>query len=79
MEITFNSLKNQKSKILTELKKQHAIYLTDAGKIKALIIPLPQSRKMEVSKHPLFGYSKNSKETVAQQIKKMRKGRYSDI
>jgi len=82
MKATFLDLRRKPGKILEAIERQEKVTLSKRGREVALIIPKSEEKRpFDVTKTAAFGLWKDRREMKdpSAYIRKMRKGRFSDL
>jgi antitoxin (DNA-binding transcriptional repressor) of toxin-antitoxin stability system len=79
MQVSIVDLRNRMKEVLEALNRNEKITLLYHQKKIASIIALKEERKIAVKEHPLFGMLSSDKSSVAEQMNKLRGGRYHDL
>ncbi len=78
MKASVVDLRYHMSEVLRALERQEDVCIVSRGKLKGVIKPANGKPRMKVRDHPFFNM-RESRETVEQQIEKLRGGRYRDL
>jgi hypothetical protein len=81
MKATIVDLRYKMKNILKALNRNEVVRILYHGKERALLLPTKQKGDKKVQDHPFFGMhkSKTKKESVAQEMERLRGKRYHDL
>lgn len=80
MQATIVDLRYKTNDILKALSRNEEVHILYHGKECGIIIPPRQpKKKISIKDLPFFGMSKEEPLTVKEEMRKIRRGRYSDI
>lgn len=80
MKSSLLTLRRSPSKILNAIEKRQEVTLTKRGKPLARIVPLHSGVEREVRSQPAFGmWADGSVQSVDEQVRDLREGRFSDL
>ncbi len=78
MKISVTDLRRHMRKVWQALERNENVCIVSRGKLKGVIKPVDDKRRIKVQDHPFFNMLK-SPETVEQQMNRLRGGRYRDL
>lgn len=78
MKASIVDLRYRMNDVLRALERNEDVSILSRGKLKGVIKPANGKPQMKVQDHPFFNMDKCS-ETVAQQMDRLRGGRYRDL
>lgn len=77
MEASILDLRYHMKKVLHALDRNEEVKILYHGKVKGIIVPIPKKRQQKkIKDHPLFGMFTMDSMSVAEQMEKLRDGRY---
>lgn len=79
MKASIVDLRYKMNDVLKALNRNEQITIFYHGKIKGIIMPTPKERTKRVEEHPFFGMLRHRGKSVLEELKDLRKVRYSDI
>lgn len=79
MKASIVDLRYKMNDVLKALDRNEQVTILYHGKIKGVIMPIPKERLKKVEEHPFFGMLRYKKKAVLEELKDLRKVRYSDI
>lgn len=79
MKVSIVDLRYKMNDVLKALDRNEQVKVLYHGKVKGLIMPVPKERMKKVEGHPFFGMLRHEKNPVLEDLKILRKVRYSDI
>jgi len=79
MKASVVDLRYKMNEVLKALDRRERVTITHHGKVKGIIEPVCSATMMKVEEHPFFNMAADDKETVTEQVDKLRGFRYDDI
>jgi len=79
MDATVVDLRYKMKEILKALERREPVNIKYHGKVKGVITPVGSEKPGKISEHPFFGMNKDEKVPVAEQVDRLRGGRYNDL
>jgi antitoxin (DNA-binding transcriptional repressor) of toxin-antitoxin stability system len=79
MKASIVDLRYKMKDVLKALDRNEQVTILYHGKVKGVIIPTPKQREKRVEEHPFFGMLRHKKKPVLEELKDLRRPRYSDI
>lgn len=79
MIATVVDLRYRTTEVFKALERGERVTLLKRGKVKGTIYPEGRPDTMDMKDHPFFGMEKNAKQSVAEVMKGLRRGRYRDL
>lgn len=82
MQVSIVDLRYHTKKILSALENAEQVEILYHGKPKALLIPYKKKKgktKMRFKDHPAFGMYRSRTQSVAKEVRALRKDRFDDI
>ncbi len=80
MKATVVDLRYKMNDVLKALDRNEKVTVLYRGKVKGVLIPSGQKKRMKITDHPFFGMSSQAREkSVLDEMADLRKGRYNDI
>ena len=79
MKASVLDLRYRMREVLAALDRRERVSLQHRGKLKGTIVPANAGGGIRVTDHPLFGITRDAKETVGEQMARLRKRRYGDL
>lgn len=79
MKASIVDLRYKMNDVLKALDRNEQVTILYHGKIKGVIMPTSKERLKKVEEHPFFGMLRHKKKPVLEELKDLRKVRYSDI
>lgn len=79
MKASIVDLRYKMNDVLKALDRNEQVTILYHDKIKGIIMPTPKERIRKVEEHPFFGMLRHKKKPVLEELKDLRKVRYSDI
>lgn len=79
MKASIVDLRYKMNDVLKALDRNEQVKILYHGKVKGLIMPVPKERMNKVEAHPFFGMLRHEKRPVLEELKNLRKVRYSGI
>lgn len=76
MKASIVDLRYKTSEILKALDRNESVTVLYHGKIKGIIRPAKNKINSKITDHPFFGLRRNVKETVLEELAKLRKPRH---
>lgn len=76
MKASIVDLRYKTSDILKALDRNESVTVLYHGKIKGIIKPAKSRSLLKIEEHPFFGMSRESGQTVLEELKKLRKPRH---
>lgn len=79
METSIVDLRYKTKDALKALENREKITILYHGKANGVILPIQETKKGSIKKHPFFGMFKDIEKSVENQMQKLRNGRYNAI
>ena len=80
MRTTVVDLRHKTNDILKALERNEKVTLLYRGKVKGILIPPAEKKRLKMTEHPFFGMSsQDAGKSVSDEINDLRKPRYDDI
>ncbi len=75
MKASIVDLRYKTTDILKALDRNESVTVLYHGKVKGVIKPVREKKVSKIKDHPFFGMTKDSKETVLEELANLRKSR----
>jgi hypothetical protein len=80
MKATIVDLRYKMKDVLMALDRNEKVTVLYRGKVKGVLVPSGEKKKMKISDHPFFSMSSQvSNKSVLDEMADLREGRYDDI
>jgi len=76
MEASVVDLRYKMKDVLEALERKETVKILYHGKVKGMIVPASESRKMKIKDHPFFGMKAQTPMTVQEEMDDLRGGRH---
>ena len=76
MKASIVDLRYKTNDILKALDRNESVTVLYHGKVKGIIKPAREKSELKIKDHPFFGMYRESKESVLDELEKIRKPRY---
>ena len=79
MKVSIVDLRYKMNDVLKALDRKEEVTILYRGKIKGRLLPAADSKGRKVQEHKFFGMNKGKKESVLEELKRLRESRIHDI
>ncbi len=79
MKATIVDLRYKMNDVLKALERKEEVTILYRGKVKGRLVPASERTGGTVKNHPLFGINKNRKDSVKDEMDRIREARVHDI
>jgi antitoxin (DNA-binding transcriptional repressor) of toxin-antitoxin stability system len=79
MKASIVDLRYKMKEVLAAIDRNETVEVYYRGKLKGVLTPAKQQRKLELSKHPAFGMLKNDPRSVKEIMNELRAPRYAAL
>ena len=82
MDASIVDLRYKMKDVLRALQRKEKVNILYHGELRGIILPIESANrhsKLPVEKHPFFGMSKSSRESVEMTMNRIRRARYDDL
>jgi antitoxin (DNA-binding transcriptional repressor) of toxin-antitoxin stability system len=79
MKASIVDLRYKMNDVIKALERHEEVTILYRGKVKGRIVPVSREENKKITDHPFFGMNKGRKESVLEELDKLRESRINDI